>query len=279
MLGLGLGMGVCVPTIAAEPSAAATPRVITLAPSLARLVCAAGACHDLVAVAQFTDAPPQAAKLPRIGGFSGINDEAILAAHPSLVLALDQFTPLAWVTRLQRLGLTVRVLHVHSLDDVATALRQIGDWLGTRAAAEGAAADYLKQLDALRQRYAHTRPVRVFFQLGVAPAYTVNRESAVSAAIAVCGGVNVFGKLPRIAEPVSAEAVLARQPQAVFYSADSNRAEIMAYWKRLSDVPAVTHHAIFPVAVEKLTGTPQVLDGIRTICRDLDALRGRRNHG
>ncbi|HEU0198597.1 MAG TPA: helical backbone metal receptor, partial [Nevskiaceae bacterium] len=213
MLGLGLGFGfgfgfgACVPAVAAEPAAPATPRVITLAPSLARLVCAAGACHDLIAVAQFTDAPPQAAKLPRIGGFSGINDEAILAARPTLVLALDQFTPRAWVTRLKRLGLTVRVLHVHTLDNVATALRQIGGWLGTRAAAEAAAADYLKQLDALRQRYTHTRPVRVFFQLGVAPAYTINHESAVSAALAVCGGVNIFGKLPRIAEPVSAEAV------------------------------------------------------------------------
>lgn len=258
---------------ATTPKAAPAQRVITLAPNLAQLVCDAGGCGHLVAVSAYTKAPPQAAQLPEIGNAWGFDYEAILAARPDLVLAWSGGTPMATVARLRKLGLKVKVVSVHKLDQIATALESIGAWLGTETAADRAAATYQQQLATLRARYASAVPVRVFLQLGTAPAYTVNADSPISAALAVCGGVNVFSDLPRIAGPVSAEAVLAKRPQIVLYGQSSSATDIKRYWSRMPAVPAQANGDIFGVDIARLTGTPKVLEGIRHVCQLLDRVR------
>lgn len=261
------------PSLQAASHPRPASRVVTLAPNLAQLVCAAGGCDKLVGVSAYTRAPPQAAKLPQIGGAWGLNYEAVLSLRPDLVLAWHSGTPTQRIRKLRRLGLEVRVITTHSLGDVATALQAIGGWLGTQDVANRAAAHYRQQLAQLRTRYAHAAPVRVFFQIGTQPAYTINRKSPISAALAVCGGVNVFADLPRIAEPVSREAVLAANPQVVLFGQDASQGEIDVYWSQLRHVAAKAHQHIFAVDVDHLTGTPEVIDGIRQVCKLLDTVR------
>ncbi|MDN5873336.1 MAG: ABC transporter substrate-binding protein, partial [Sinobacteraceae bacterium] len=177
------------------------------------------------------------------------------------------------IDKLRRLGLTVRVVTTHRLPDIATALEHIGRWLGTEKTAARTATLFRERLAALQKSHVHASPVRVFFQIGTRPAYTINGKSPISAALAVCGGVNVFAALPRIAEPVSAEAILAAQPQVVLYGQSVSRAEINAFWSRLSRVPARANGYIFAVNIDKLTGTPQIIAGIRHVCGLLDRVR------
>jgi len=268
-----LALAACV---TAQAQAQAPQRIVTLAPHLAELVCDVGACSRLVGVSAYTDQPAQAAAQPQVGDAYAVNLEALLALHPDLVLAWDQATPPATIERLRRLGLRVEVPSINSLDGIAGELRRLGRQLGTAATANAAADTYTAQLTALRRRYAHVSRVRVFYQLGTDPAYTVNHRSTVSAALALCGGDNVFGDLPHIAEPVSAEAVLAARPQAVFYDRQENRAAMRTYWSRLPQVPAVRHHALYAIDGDLLAHpSPRVLQGIREVCQRLDALRGR----
>ena len=255
-------------------SAAPPQRIVTLAPNLAELVCAVGACDRLVGVSAYTNYPPQAASLPKVGDAYSVNLETVLAARPDLVLAWDQATPPATIARLRELGLRVEVPRIERLDDVAGALRHLGQELGTSTIADRKAADYRRRLAALRQRYADVPRVRVFFQLGTDPAYTINRKSSISAALSLCGGDNVFANMPRISGPVSAEAVLSAAPQAVFYGRTENRAAIRAYWARLRGVPAVKHHDLFAVDGDILArASPRMLDGVSTVCRRLDQVR------
>jgi ABC-type Fe3+-hydroxamate transport system, periplasmic component len=137
---------------------------------------------------------------------------------------------------------------------------------------------YTRRLDALRRTHADAPRLRVFYQIGTEPAYTVNRRSTVSQALAVCGGVNVFADLPRIADPVSAEAVMHAAPQAVFYGRDEPAAPMRAYWARLGSVPAVRHHARFRIDADLLARPgPRLVDGIKAVCADLDRLRERQD--
>lgn len=219
--------------------------------------------------------PPQAARLPKIGNAWGPAYEAIAAAKPDLVLAWGTFAYPPVIKRLRRqLGLKVRIVKVSRPADVSRALRQIGGWLGTPRAAARAAARFDKKLKALRDRYQGASPVRVFFQIGTNPAYTVNKNSPITRAIELCGGVNVFASLPRIAEPVSTEAVLGTSPQAVLYTTDhTSRAQIERYWKPLSVVPAAANGHIFGIQTKRITASPQMLAGIRHVCRVLDNVR------
>ncbi len=254
--------------------AAAPQRIVTLAPSLAELVCAAGACNRLVGVSAYTDFPPQAAQVKPIGDAYTLNLEAVLATRPDLVLAWNQATPPATIARLRALGLRVEVPQIKGLDDITRALRQLGQQLGTQTVADQAADQYQQRLTQLRQRYAKVSRLRVFYQLGTAPAYTINHDSAVNAALSLCGGDNVFADLSRISGPVSAEAVLAARPQVVFYGQSENRSVIRAYWARLPTVPAAQHHDLFAVDGDLLAhASPRVLDGIAEVCQDMDHVR------
>lgn len=256
-------------------SAGAPPtRVVTLAPYLAELVCAAGGCGALVGVSAYSDYPPPVTRLPQIGDAFALNLEAILALRPDLILAWQGGTPPERVARLRQLGLRVEWLQADRLDAVATALEQTGAWLGTAADAKRAADAYRRRLAALRAQHQNHTPIRVVYQIETAPAYTVNHESVISEAMALCGGVNVFADLPRIADAVSAEAMLAAAPDAVIYGGEENETAIRAYWQRLSSAPAARRNALYAVNADLLgRATPRLLDGVVAVCQALDRAR------
>jgi ABC-type hemin transport system substrate-binding protein len=264
---------------AADRAAAAKTgggRIITLAPHLAELVCDAGACDQLVAVSAYSDFPPELARLPRIGDGFSFNLESIVALHPDRVLAWEGGTPAATVQRLRALGLTVDWIRIVHLQDVPAALDRLGRLLHTPAAAAAAAARFSKRLAALQLRWQGRPPLRVVYQIGTGPAYTVGGASPISEALAVCGGVNAFAGLSSLAAPIGAEAMLAAQPQALLFGGDDRLAAIRAYWARLPGAPVNRLGTFYRVDADWLARpTPRMLDGIEQVCTDLDDARRR----
>ena len=70
-------------------------RIITLAPHLTELVYAAGAGDRLVGVVEYSDFPPQAENLPRVGDSFRLDHERVASLAPDLVLVWRSGTPLA----------------------------------------------------------------------------------------------------------------------------------------------------------------------------------------
>lgn len=255
------------------PTAAlAAERVITLAPHLAELVCAAGGCPSLVAVGAYSDYPPEVAALPQVGDVAQLNLEAVLALKPTRIIAWQGGTPAAQLARLQTLRLPVTSLRIEKLDDVASALEELGMVLGTPAVAQAAAARYRQQLQTLRAAHAQLPPLRVLYQIETAPVYSVNRQSPISEAITLCGGVNVFAGLPTLAAPVSDEAVLAARPQLVVHGPGDTVA-VSAYWARFAKAARVQPRrvAIDPDLLAR--SGPRLVQGVQQLCDALDGLR------
>lgn len=260
--------------VAAVSASAASTRVVTLAPHLAELVCAAGGCDRLVGVADFTDVA-QAAHVPRVGNAYAANAEAVLALRPDWVLVWDGGTPSATVQRLTTLQLPVEQIAVHGLDDIPRALEHIGERLGTRTAARAAAQAYRERLRALRAQYAQRAPLRVFYQIETAPAFTINRRSPIHEALSLCGATNVFADLPAIASAVNDEAVIAAHPDVVVTTDFEDRAALDAYWGRFPQLPAARHRVV--VSADVMTrSSPRVLDGVQQLCEGLDRVRRQR---
>ncbi|NGY05515.1 helical backbone metal receptor [Solimonas terrae] len=252
----------------------ARERIVTLAPHLAELVCAVHACTDLVGVVAYTDAPPQAAGLPQVGSAMAINAEAVLALQPTRILAWDGGTPATTIARLRELGLPVESIAIRDLDEIAPALESLGAELGHAADGEAAAADYRRRLDALRARYRDRPRLRAFYQIETGPAYTVNGDSPISAALDLCGADNVFASLPSLSAIVSPEAVLAADPDVVVYTSDEDRRGMAAYWARLAPARAADPARQVTVDANALTRqSPRVLDGIAELCAGLDRVR------
>jgi len=260
--------------LGASIEATAAERIVTLAPHLAELVCAAGACDELVGVSARSDYPVEVQKKPQIGDASALNLEAILALKPTLILAWDGGTPVDRSARLRQLGLRVENVATRHLDDIASALIEIGRWTGHTDTAERAAATFRADLNALRREHQDDQRLRVVFQIETAPAYTINRDSPISEMITLCGGDNVFADLPKLAQPVGAEAMLARQPDVVLYGDDESPEAIARYWQRL---PGRNPPRLQSVPADTIArAIPRALDGARAICAALRDTRKRR---
>ncbi len=257
--------------LATAPGVAAE-RVVTLAPHLAELVCEAGGCQRLVGVVAYTDTPPAAAAKPQVGNAFAVNLENLLALQPDWVLAWDGGTPPATIERLRDLGLPVDVITIRGLDDIGSALLRIGAGIGTQAQAKAAARDYDARLAALRERYRERPRLRVFYQIETAPAYTINRRSPISEALALCGADNVFAGLSAIAGVVGAEAVMAAKPEVVVYTKQEDAGAMRQYWRRFPQIPAARQQVV--VDANLLTRqSPRVLEGVSELCEGLDRVR------
>lgn len=272
---LGL-LAVCVGLVGCGQPAAPVPpktqRVITLAPHLAELVCAAAGCKVLVAVTAYSDHPPTLATLPKVGDVAQLNLEAVLALQPTQLIAWDGGTPAAQLARLKAVGLPVTALRIERLDEVADALVQLGTLLGTAPRAQAAADDYRRRLAALRAAHTNAAPLRVLYQIETAPVYSVNRASPISEAIRLCGGVNVFADLPTLAASVSDEAVLAARPEIVIHAPLDVQA-VQGYWARFAGAARVPPKlvAIDPDLLAR--AGPRQVQGVEQLCAALDAAR------
>jgi iron complex transport system substrate-binding protein len=247
------------------PSPAA--RIVSLAPHLTELVYAAGGGARMVGAVEYSDFPPPARELPRIGSDAHISLEAVLGLRPDLIVAWPNAGSVRTIDRLGELGLPVFRSEPRELEDVATTLERLGVLAGSAAQAQRAAQTFRARKADLEKRYAGRPKVRVFYQVWDRPLLTVNGAHVISKVIALCGGENVFAALPLIAPEVDAEAVLRAAPDVILTSRADAQAPVWLPGIRLVVVPAdlIQRH------------TPRLLDGAERVCRALDDARPARS--
>ena len=253
-------------------------RIVTLAPHSAESLYAAGAGAYLVGTVDYSDYPPEAKKVPRIGAYSRVDLEAIAALKPDLVIAWQSGNASAQVDKLEKLGLTVFITQPNRMEDIATHLEQLGKLAATDATAHAAAERFRERLAELRKANAGKPTVRVFYQIWKAPLMTVGGQQIITDAIRLCGGENVFGQLSQMAPTVSVEAVLEANPEAIVATGMGDaRPEWLHDWDKWTRMTAVNRGNLFHINPDIMQRhTPRILDGTEKLCRLLDTARSRR---
>jgi iron complex transport system substrate-binding protein len=253
-------------------------RIITLAPHLVETLFAAGAGDRLVGAVDYSDHPEAAQKVPRVGGYSRLDLEAVIALKPDLIIAWHTGNAPANVDKLRNFGFPIYMSQPDRLEDVAGEIERLGRLAGTPEVADEAARRLNARLSALRERYGGRPVVRTFYQIWKQPLSTVGGRQIISSVIRLCGGENVFGALEAIAPVVSVEAVLAANPEAIVASGmDEARPEWLDDWKRWPALTAVARDNLFFVPPELIQRhTPRLLDGAEQLCRHLETARSRR---
>jgi len=248
-------------------------RVVTLSPHLAELMFAADAGDQLIGISAYTDFPAAAASLPIISDAFMVDQEQLTLLQPDLLLAWKNGTPNHVIDQLRDAGFRVETIRTNGLDDVATALEQIGRLTGNRQAATAAAETYRRQIKALANRYAGAQPVDVFYQVSSRPLYTVNGSHYISELLAICGGRNIFGDLGELAPMVDVEAVISRNPEAMLAATDQTRAAFDV-WDRFSNLAANQYgNRFFIPAAEIGRATPRLVHAGITMCQVLESAR------
>jgi len=258
--------------------AAPARRIVSLAPHVTELLFAAGAGARVVGVVDYSDYPPAARALPRVGGYSRIDFEAILALKPDLVVGWRSGNGPDTLERLRRLGLPVFASQPGTLPQIAQTLERLGALAGTAAAADRAAAAFRARYEALRARYAGRDEVRVFYAIWHRPPITVNDAHMISDVIRLCGGRNVFGRLAALAPTVNEEDVVRADPEAIVASGDGDeRPQWLDDWKRWPRLTAVERGNLYAVPAQLIQRpTPRVLDGAERLCAALEDARRKR---
>lgn len=268
--------GACLAALLLLSMSARAGGVVTLSPHLAELVCAAGACAQLQGVVKYSDYPAEVLTRAQIGDAFAVNVEAVLALKPDLVLSWDGGTPEQTVATLRRLGLRVEAIRVRTFDDVGFALLRIGALLGTEDAACVAELAFRERISALRARYANAPAISAMYQIEADPVFTVNGDSPISEAFALCGALNIFANLKHLAGPVGRESVLAADPGAIVFSRRDGGAAVRASWLRFPAMRAVRANNLIAVDADKLArATPRMAEGAAELCEALDRARAR----
>lgn len=249
-------------------------RIVALSPNIAETLFAAGAGGRLVGTVDYSDYPGAAQRVPRVGSSARLDYEAIVALRPDLAIGWQGGNPPALIDHLRRLGIPVYLSRPVRIDDVARDLEHYGALMATAEGAQAAAA-YRARLAGLRARYSARPTLRVFYEVWQAPLTTVGGAQVISDAIRLCGGENVFGGLRQLAPTITAEAVLAVDPDVIVASGmDAARPEWLDEWRRWPELKAVAHDNLFFVPPDLIQRhTPRLLEGAELLCRHLETAR------
>jgi iron complex transport system substrate-binding protein len=203
-------------------SGRAPVRIVSMAPNVTEILFAVGLGGRVAGVTRFCDYPPEARRLPRIGGLVDPNIEIIRSLDPDLVIAF-RGNPLRLVERIGKLGLPVFVLDIGAgLEDLPPLVDRIGRITGTEARAGELAQelrDRIKAVDAALKGIV-SRP-KVFVMLYGQGLWTCGGESYLDDVIARAGGANVASALPKKWALYKRERIIRDDPDIVFILARS----------------------------------------------------------
>ena len=234
-------------------------RIVSLSPHLTELLFAAGAGAKVVGAVDYSDYPPAARQLPRVGSDAAIDLEAVLALKPDLVVVWPNAGSSRAIDRLAALGLPTFRSEPRELEDIPRTIERMGEMAGTGEHAGKAATAFRKRVADLETRFARRPRVRVFYQVWDRPLQTVNGAHIISKVIGLCGGENVFAGLPAIAPEIDREALLQARPEVV-----------------VTSNPQAAPPARFIPGELIQRHTPRLLDGAERLCAILEAARAAR---
>jgi len=254
-------------------------RIVALAPHLAENLYSAGAGAQLVGTVAHSDYPPAAKQVPRVGGYTSVSLEAVVAQKPDLVVAWASggVATRAMLDRLRALGIPVYVDKPEKPADIARAIVDLGVLSGHAERARRVATDFRARLAALRQRYMDRTPVSMFYQVWDEPLQTLSGKQIISHVIRLCGGRNIFADAVSLAPRISIESVLDRDPQAIVASGMGNeRPEWLDDWQSWPGLKAVENGDLYFVPPDLIQrASVRILDGASRLCEQLQTVRER----
>lgn len=253
----------------------AAQRIVSLSPHATELLFATGAGGRVVGAAEYSDFPPAAKQLPRLGSAAALDLERILMLKPDLAIAWGSGNPRGQVDKLRRLGIPVFISEPRRLEDIPANLRRLGVLAGTGTKAESAAQAFEERLTELAARHARQPPVDVFYQIWDQPLMTVGGSHMISRVITLCGGRNIFAGLPQLAPTVGRESVLQADPAVIVASGvDADRPAWLDGWRHWPRLRAVRDNRLFAIPPDLLQRqTPRIIDGAIALCAALDTAR------
>jgi ABC-type Fe3+-hydroxamate transport system substrate-binding protein len=224
-------------------------RVISLAPSITENLYLIGAQNKLVGCTSFCTLAIADGK-EQIGSTVDVNIEKILMLQPDLVLAMLLTKPQD-IETMRKLGIKVEVIPTpRNFSEICSQTIEIAKLVGCENAAKEIVQKSKLTVDSLKQKSGqHRKKLKIFFQLGSNPIFTVLENTFMNDFILLCNGENIANGLTK--GSVTRESVLMKNPDVIIVATMGGfGAEEQKLWKSYPGLKAAKNNKIFLIDSE-----------------------------
>lgn len=222
-------------------------RVVSMNPSLTRMLLALGAADRLVGVDEYSaTTEPSVEGLPRVGGLFNPSLEAVLALDPDLVVVVPSVSQRDFRSRLGELGVEVLELPNITFDQLLESIETLGDRLDLFDTAH----ERVETIRAVRRevsKAASKRPRRsALLVLQRDPIYVAGGGSYLNTLLEAVGLDNAAAKYPEAYPRISLEWLIAVAPEVIVDSV-ADPISAVEHWSRWPSIPAVAKGRVVSV--------------------------------
>jgi len=212
-------------------------RMVSLMPSFTEDLCAVGARGEIVAVSKYSQDIACAAGLPVVSDYAAVDTERVVALRSDLVVGIPAQSAL--VSPLRRLRIPVLLLPNDSFASIFTNIARLGSLTGHERNASRLIGGLKARTARLVASERFSRRPSVFFVVQALPLWTTGRSSYITSLLKLAGATNAVQAAQAYLQ-YSAEALLARQPDAIVAASDAGLAGVLNRepWRSLRAVRA-----------------------------------------
>jgi iron complex transport system substrate-binding protein len=253
-------------TIPAEPQ-----RIVSLTPATTEILFAIGAGDRVVAkVEDIANFPPEAADIPVVATFSGVDVEQIVAFEADLVISAGiGLTQGDAVEQLRRADVPVLVTYPTSVEGALAGVRLIGQATGLSETADSLAIAMEQRIDELERlaATAASKP-RVFYEIDVTGGiFTPPADSIYGEMFRLAGAEPISGNA---SYSISLEDLVAADPEVILlgdaaYGVTPEAVADRAAWKSMTAVRENRIHPIDDIVVTR--PGPRLTEGLEALIR------------
>lgn len=230
-------------------------RIVSLSPASTEILFAVGAENQIVAVSDFSDYPPQAQNLPKVGGFDGktLSLEKILSFNPDFVY-LTNVMHNHLIPHFESLNIDYYLSDANSFEQVKNEILQIAKITGHSSNGENLVKKIDSSINKINSQNQLLQKPTVYWEVWNSPFMSVGNSSFINDLIKTAGGINIFQEIAQAYPTVSEETIVAKNPQIIIIPQNSGiTVDSVKNRKGWSQIDAVKNDKIFIVDDNLLT--------------------------
>lgn len=232
-------------------------RIVSTAPSLTEVIFDLELDSRLVGATEFCRYPPEALKVPRVGGYLDVSLERIIKVRPTVVFALKESA--AALKPLERFNINLQFIDHSSLEGIRASYLKIAELCGNRSIAKMRLDALLESERLLKVRCEASRgisaPKRVMVAVGRtregsadSGVYVSGHDGFYADIISLLGAVNVHTGRTVSVPSLSAEGISALAPDVVIDIVNvddrGDQESFQSFWGRFANMPAVEQRRV-----------------------------------
>lgn len=246
--------------------ARAYDRIVSLKPNVTEILFALGLGGKVVGVTDYCKYPPEAAGLPKIGGYLNPNLERIFSLKPDLVVMIPDSTSPKVNDAIRRAGIETLIVRSSSLEEIYGAISDVAHKVGV-ATLGGKVVDGMKRRLKTLKDSIKDRPRRKGIAAVQRSPLVVASGMTFAGSLIEMAGVDNIARDAAIAYPkFSLDRILAERPEVII---DVDPAPEGDFWNRYASLPAVQNRAVHHLSPDLFIPGPRLPEALEILIRHL----------